>query len=92
MSFAKTWIRPEVYPIFVVIGGACGLCVFQCTRCMFCSPDTRIMKETRAMGVLEDDSYFKEGGKFYNHAVRRFCAAQSTEMMPSLNKTFGGSD
>lgn len=38
----------------------------------------RISKETRALGVLEDKSFTREGQDFHNHIVRRCEAQQGT--------------
>lgn len=51
----------QAYPLFVTLGAAVGVCAFQCTRCLFFSPDVRINKDDRAAGVLDN---FKEGANF----------------------------
>mmetsp|Transcript_34768 Transcript_34768/g.41962 ORF Transcript_34768/g.41962 Transcript_34768/m.41962 type:complete len:95 (-) Transcript_34768:336-620(-) len=90
-AFMRTWIyKPEAYPLFVTLGAGCALCVFQCSRCFSKSPDVRVYKADRAAGVLEEDRYFKEGEKFYNHAVRRYFSTCTKQIWPGLNETFGG--
>ncbi len=61
----------KVYPIFAAIGGACVLCAAQCGRQLLSSPDVRIVKSERAMGVLEDKRFHKEGSEFREHGLRR---------------------
>ena len=58
------------------IAGACGLSAFQIVRCAVASPDVRVKKSERAMGVLEDKHFYKEGASFREHGLRR-CAAFS---------------
>ena len=67
-------VPPEqAYPIFVAIGGACIMCAAQCGRQLMSSPDVRISKSERALGVLEDKRFTKEGAEFREHGLRR-CA------------------
>lgn len=61
----------KVYPIFAAVGAGCGLCVFHLQRYAFSSPDVRIAKSERALGVLEERHFFKEGAAFREHSVRR---------------------
>ena len=61
----------QAYPIFVAIGGACAMCAAQCGRQLFSSPDVRIQKSERSMGVLEDKQFFREGERFREHSLRR---------------------
>ena len=64
--------RPlKVYPIFAAVGAGCGLCVFHLQRHIFSSPDVRVAKSERALGVLEERHFFKEGTAFREHALRR---------------------
>ena len=65
----------QVYPIIVAIGGACGVCVFQCLRHLTQSPDVSFTKSDRMMGVKEDKRFFKDGERFREHGVRRCGAA-----------------
>ena len=73
--------REQAYPIFVAIGGACVMCAAQCSRQLLASPDVRISKSERALGVLEDKRFTKEGAEFREHRLRRCapspCAARS---------------
>ena len=61
----------QAYPIFVAIGGACVMCAAQCGRQLMSSPDVRISKSERALGVLEDKRFTKEGAEFREHGLRR---------------------
>ena len=61
----------QAYPIFVAIGGACMMCAAQCGRQLMSSPDVRISKSERALGVLEDKRFTKEGAEFREHGLRR---------------------
>ena len=61
----------QAYPIFVAIGGACVMCAAQCGRQLLASPDVRISKSERALGVLEDKRFTKEGAEFREHGLRR---------------------
>lgn len=91
-NFWKTWVRPEVYPLFFAIGGGCGLCVFMCSRTLMHNPDVRVMKPDRTAGVLEEDRFYKEGEFFHNHAIRRFLGSGdvSKEIFASINSKLGG--
>jgi hypothetical protein len=64
-------LRVQAYPIFVAIGAACVMCVGQCGRQLLSSPDVRITKSERALGVLEDKRFTKEGAEFREHSLRR---------------------
>ena len=68
---AHTALRVQAYPIFVAIGAACVMCVGQCGRQLLASPDVRITKSERALGVLEDKRFTKEGAEFREHSLRR---------------------
>lgn len=67
-----TWMAAEAYPIFVVIGGAMGLCGFQLARCVSQNPDCKVFKSTRSEAVPEQWDDQKNGSKFHDHAIRRF--------------------
>ena len=45
--------------------------MFHLQRYAFASPDVRIAKSERALGVLEERHFFKEGAAFREHSVRR---------------------
>ena len=49
------------------------MCAAQCGRQLMSSPDVRITKSERALGVLEDKRFTKEGAEFREHGLRR-CA------------------
>jgi len=83
MAAWTRWVRPEVYPIVIAVGGACGLRVFHLQRHLFCSPDVRLMKSERALGVLEEKHFHKEGAAFRDHSVRRFFAAKEAQIFPA---------
>ncbi|KMT18463.1 hypothetical protein BVRB_2g026060 [Beta vulgaris subsp. vulgaris] len=79
------WVRPEVYPLFVAVGAAVGICGFQLVRNICINPEVRVNKENRAAGVLDNH---KEGEKYAEHFIRKFSRTQSAEIMPGLNKFF----
>eukprot|EP00242_Pyramimonas_sp_CCMP2087_P010150 CAMPEP_0198210508 /NCGR_PEP_ID=MMETSP1445-20131203/20214_1 /TAXON_ID=36898 /ORGANISM="Pyramimonas sp., Strain CCMP2087" /LENGTH=96 /DNA_ID=CAMNT_0043884585 /DNA_START=80 /DNA_END=370 /DNA_ORIENTATION=+ len=89
-TFASTWIRPEIYPLALTLGAAVGLAGFFTTRCMIAHPDVRVAKSDRAMGVLEEDRFYKEGEGFFNHSIRRWAKSQDKTIMPGLNAKLGG--
>ncbi|KAF8399353.1 hypothetical protein HHK36_015218 [Tetracentron sinense] len=51
----------------------------------FLSPKTRVNKENRAAGILDN---FAEGEKYTEHALRKFVRNRSPEIMPSINSFF----
>ncbi len=65
----------------MAIGGACTLSAFQCVRHLTSSPDVRITKSERALGVLEDKHFFKEGAQFREHGLRG-CAIAPHVLLP----------
>lgn len=87
-SALKRWIRPEVYPLFVAIGTAVGLCGFVMARCLTSNPDVRINKADRAAGYLEN---FKEGHNYHQHSLRKFVQNKPPEIFASINKQFSSS-
>eukprot|EP00898_Chlorokybus_atmophyticus_P007490 jgi/Chlat1/7742/Chrsp66S07213 len=92
MSGYSKWVKAEVYPLFIAIGGAIGLCGFHLGRHITASPDVRLRKTDRAAGYLENHD---EGQKWRDHGLRRFLAgrtAQPGEIMPKINEWFSGSE
>ncbi|KAF3334230.1 NADH-ubiquinone reductase complex 1 MLRQ subunit [Carex littledalei] len=79
------WLRPEVYPLFVTVGAAVGLCAMQLTRNITGNPEVRVTKEKRAAGILDN---FEEGERYAQHGVRKFARTQTPEIMPKLNNFF----
>ncbi|XP_078441193.1 uncharacterized protein LOC144711145 [Wolffia australiana] len=79
------WLRPEVYPLFVTVGAAVGLCGFCLVRNITSNPDVRVTKEKRTAGVLEN---FKEGKQYREHGLRNFLRTRPPEIMPSINGFF----
>ena len=79
------WIRPEVYPLFVPVGMAVGLCAMQLVRNITTNPEVRVTKQNRAAGILDNQT---EGEKYSQHIVRKFVRGKSTEIMPSVNGFF----
>ena len=75
---------PQVYPIFAAIGGACMLCAAQCGRQLLSAPDVRIVKSERALGVLEDKRFHKEGAEFREHGLRRCVARHARQPAVAL--------
>ncbi|KAG2697685.1 hypothetical protein I3760_07G117900 [Carya illinoinensis] len=51
-SAVNRWLRPEVYPLFVVVGVAVGICGMQLVRNICTNPEVRVIKEKRAAGGL----------------------------------------
>ncbi|KAF8408381.1 hypothetical protein HHK36_007530 [Tetracentron sinense] len=84
-STMKRWLRPEVYPLFLTVGTAVGICGMQLVRNICTNPDVRVTKENRAAGVLDN---FAEGERYAEHGVRKFVRGRSHEIMPSINKFF----
>jgi hypothetical protein len=89
-SFAKTWVRPEVYPLVVTMVAAVSLSGFQITRSLTSNPDVRVVKADRSSGLLEDEKFFKEGESFFNHRVRRLAWTTKASLYPSMNEKLGG--
>jgi hypothetical protein len=50
------------------------MCAAQCGRQLLSSPDVRIAKSERALGVLEDKRFTKEGAEFREHSLRQYAA------------------
>ncbi|KAJ7529553.1 hypothetical protein O6H91_15G057000 [Diphasiastrum complanatum] len=84
----KRWVKPEIYPLFLAVGTAVGLCGFAMARNLAANPDVRINKEDRAAGVLEN---YDEGKRYHDHAVRRYVSDAKPEIMPGINKYFSSS-
>ncbi|CAM6117918.1 unnamed protein product [Calypogeia fissa] len=88
MGKAFKWIQPEVYPLFVAVGAAIGLCGFAITRNLAINPDVRINKDDRSAGVLEN---YKEGKSYKDNILRKYVTDKSPEIMPGFNSYFSGS-
>ncbi|KAJ1685808.1 hypothetical protein LUZ63_017198 [Rhynchospora breviuscula] len=84
-STFQRWLRPEVYPLFITVGAAVGLCTMQLTRNITGNPEVRVNKEKRAAGILDN---FEEGERYAQHGVRKFLRTKTPEIMPALNKFF----
>ncbi|XP_020249569.1 uncharacterized protein LOC109826966 [Asparagus officinalis] len=83
----KRWLRPEVYPIFAVVGSVVGICGMQLVRNITGNPEVRVTKQNRAAGILDN---FAEGEKYKEHGVRKFVRNKQPEIMPSVNQFFAG--
>ncbi|CAL5066059.1 unnamed protein product [Urochloa decumbens] len=81
-SWSKRWLRPEVYPLFLVTGVAVSICGMQLIRNITGNPEVRVLKEKRAAGVLEN---FDEGKRYSQHFFRKFIDGKKPEIMQSLN-------
>jgi len=80
------WVVPEVYPIFVAIGGAVGLCGFFCTRQMTQSPGFRCWKTNRMNGdEFGEEKHFKQGQNYREHVIRRYLRTVTPQIMPGIN-------
>lgn len=85
-----------MYPIFVAIGGAVGLCTFFCTRQLVASPGFTAAKSKRMAGVRELPEDFEEGEKWRNHVVRRTLRSMyssdgaTPQIFSGLNGAYGG--
>ena len=85
-----------MYPIFVAIGGAVGLCTFFCTRQLVASPGFTAAKSKRMAGVRELPEDFEEGKKWRNHVVRRTLRSMyssdgaTPQIFSDLNGAYGG--
>ncbi|CAJ2668004.1 uncharacterized protein LOC123911036 [Trifolium pratense] len=79
------WIRPEVYPLFIPVGLAVGICAMQLVRNITTNPEVRVTKQNRAAGILDN---FSEGEKYSQHFVRRFVRDKSPQIMPGINNFF----
>ncbi|KAL6175600.1 hypothetical protein ACLB2K_049679 [Fragaria x ananassa] len=82
---ASRWLRPEVYPLFLAVGAAVGICGFSMVRHICINPEVRVSKENRAAGVLDN---FAEGEKYQEHMLRKFVRNRSPEIMPGINSFF----
>jgi len=58
------------------------MCAAHLARHLFTSPDVRLFKGERAMGVLEEKRYTKEGNEFREHALRR-CVEEVGTTLPA---------
>jgi len=91
MSWTKTWIKPEVYPLFASMAVALGTCTLFCTRQLFTGPDVFINKKHRKSGYPTEHYDTEAYGKQYkDHAVRRFAHGQSISIFGGLNSTMSG--
>jgi hypothetical protein len=64
------------------------MCAAQCGRQLLSSPDVRIVKSERALGVLEDKHFHKEGAEFREHSLRR--CAPPARARRATRATLGG--
>ncbi|KAG0579235.1 hypothetical protein KC19_4G083800 [Ceratodon purpureus] len=87
VPFSKRWIKPEIYPLFLAIGTALGICGYAMARNLAINPDVRISKEDRAAGVLEN---YKEGEAYKMHGLRAFVGKHEPQIMPGVNNYFSG--
>ncbi|KAL2515818.1 uncharacterized protein Fot_29789 [Forsythia ovata] len=74
-----------VYPLFLAVGTAIGICGFQLIRNICINPEVRVSKEGRAAGVLEN---YAEGQKYAEHGLRKLVRNRRPEIMPSINSFF----
>ncbi|XP_066398941.1 uncharacterized protein [Miscanthus floridulus] len=84
-SWSKRWIRPEVYPLFVPMAAALGICSYQLVRNITGNPEVRVTKEKRAAGVLDNH---EEGERYAMHGLRKFVRGKKPEIMASINSFF----
>ncbi|PKA57810.1 hypothetical protein AXF42_Ash015188 [Apostasia shenzhenica] len=84
-SALKRWLRPEVYPLFVAVGTAVGICAMQLVRNITINPEVRVLKNNRAAGVLEN---YEEGERYAEHGLRKFVRNKTPQIMPSVNNFF----
>jgi len=85
VPFSKRWIKPEIYPLFLAIGAALGICGYAMARNLAINPDVRISKEDRAAGVLDN---YKEGKAYKQHGLREYLGKCEPQIMPGFNKYF----
>lgn len=82
-----------MYPIFVAIGSAVGLCGFFCTRQLVTSPGFTAAKTKRMAGLNEGDAWVKEGKSWREHRVRRTLKSMyggQPQIFTGLNASMGG--
>ncbi|CAA7400698.1 unnamed protein product [Spirodela intermedia] len=84
-SAVNRWLRPEVYPLFVTVGAAVGICAFSLARNITGNPEVRVTKQNRAAGILEN---FTEGERYKEHSLRKFLRTKTPEIMPTINAFF----
>jgi hypothetical protein len=69
-----------VYPLFVPMAAALGICSYQLVRNITGNPEVRVTKEKRAAGVLDNHD---EGERYANHGLRKFVRGKKPEIMAS---------
>ncbi|XP_042481867.1 uncharacterized protein LOC122062343 [Macadamia integrifolia] len=85
MASVNRWLRPEVYPLFVVVGVAVRIYGFQLVRNIWINSEVRVNKQNKAVGVLDNHS---EGEVYVEHGLRKFVRTKTPQMMPSINDFF----
>jgi len=75
----------QVYPLFVPMAAALGICSYQLVRNITGNPEVRVTKEKRAAGVLDNHD---EGEKYAMHGLRKFVRGKKPEIMASINSFF----
>ena len=63
----KKWFIVEAYPLFVAIGGGCGICFLHCMRHFIFSPDVMVSKSNRANAMIENH---REGANWKGNPLR----------------------
>mmetsp|Transcript_2237 Transcript_2237/g.14822 ORF Transcript_2237/g.14822 Transcript_2237/m.14822 type:complete len:90 (-) Transcript_2237:601-870(-) len=81
------WLKPEVYPLLVAVGGGVTVCAAHLTRMVFFSPDCLVSKTSRGMAIPEEDKWTEVGHSYREHPLRRFLRDKNTMIMPSLNES-----
>merc|ERR1711934_474548 len=66
-STKKIWFIVEAYPLFVAIGGGCGICFLHCMRHFMFSPDVMVNKTNRANPMIENT---REGANWKGNPLR----------------------
>ncbi|XP_077230944.1 uncharacterized protein LOC143864010 [Tasmannia lanceolata] len=84
-STPNRWLKPEVYPLFAVVGVAIGMCTIQLVRNIWINPEVRLSKDNKAAGVLEN---YAEGERYAEHSLRKFVRNRRPEIMPTINSFF----
>ena len=72
----------QVYPLFVPMAAALGICSYQLVRNITGNPEVRVTKENRAAGVLDNHD---EGRRYSQHGVRRFWLSKRRDYMQDMD-------
>ncbi|XP_042507178.1 uncharacterized protein LOC122083435 [Macadamia integrifolia] len=85
MASVNRWLRPEVNPLFIVVGVAIRIYGFQLVRNICINPEVRVHKQNRVAGGLDNHS---EGEVYAEIGLRKFVRTKTPQIMLWINNFF----